>query len=200
MKCLILILTIILSTSVGAQEYGRRVMDASAYMAELKASSEQVTAIEADFEMHKRVVMMKDVNVSKGRFSYDKSRQCMVLDYMQPKDNKVIVEGDNFTITMNGKTSTMTSRDNPAMSQLGAMITACMTGNFVVLCERSETLYYTDDKLFTMVIKPLNKRVQRYMSEIVLRFETADRTMSVMRITEKSGDYTEYIFSNKQIK
>jgi hypothetical protein len=94
----------------------------------------------------------------------------------------------------------MTSRDNPAMSQLGAMITACMTGNFVVLCERSETLYYTDDKLFTMVIKPLNKRVQRYMSEIVLRFETADRTMSVMRITEKSGDYTEYIFSNKQIK
>jgi len=200
MKLLTLILCVAFGVFANAQDFGQKLSDVSSYMSTLKSASEKVTAIECDFVMYKKVSMMKDINKSAGRFSYCKQQHRMTLDYTEPKDNKVIVDGDTFTITMGGKTTTMTSNHNPAMSQLSAMITACMSGNFTSLCERSKTTYYIADNIFTMVIEPLNKRVQRYMTQIVLRFELTDNTMSVMRITEKNGDYTEYVFNNKQIK
>lgn len=200
MKHYILVIFMMYFVSVTAQNYGHEVKDASPYLSDIKSACESVAQIECDFIMRKKVAMMRDVNISKGEFLYCREQKKMIMDYTEPKGNKVVVEGDKFVITTNGKSATMSSSDNPAMSQLSAMITACMTGNFIMLSERSLTRYYVDDKYFTMVIKPTNKRVQRYMAEIVLRFLLSDKTMAIMRITERNGDYSEYEYLNKQIK
>lgn len=200
MKYILLIILAGVASLAQAQNYGPSLSDATAYMASLKRQTESVARIECDFEMHKKVKMMKDINVSKGRFSYDKQQRKMTLDYTQPKGNKIVVDGDDFIVTMGGKTTELKANETPAMSQLSAMVTACMTGDFISLCDRSKVDYYADNDIFTIVITPQNKRVQRYMSEIVLRFALSDYTMSVMRMTERNGDYTEYHFTNKQIR
>lgn len=182
-----------------AQQYGNEIKDATLQLSKLKTTSDATQSISSDFTLEKKVSLMANVEKSFGKFYYQRQGCKICLDYTQPKDNKIIINDSKFVLVTAGKASTMDVTRNPALSQMKNMITACMTGDFLPLGERSVTKYFDDEKLFTIVIQPSNKRVKRYMSEIVLRFDKQDNTLKSMRFAEQNGDYSEYTYTNKNI-
>lgn len=198
------ITTIILALSLATNtlavsEFGDKVADATAQLEKIKTASSSTRSIESDFTLVKKMSLMSDIEKSYGKFYYSKASSQLCLDYTEPADNKILISDTKFTLTTNGKTSSMQLSRNPALSQLKNMITACMTGNFMSLGEHSETSYYDNGSTFTISIKPSNKRVKRYMNEIVLRFDKKDNTLMSMRLAEPNGDYSEYTYTNKKI-
>ena len=187
------------ASATTAQDYGNVVTDATAQLDKIKSASIATQSIESDFSLEKKVAIMTNLEKSYGKFYYNRASGKLCLDYTQPPENKIIISDTKFTLKTNGKISTMELSRNPALSQLKNMITACMTGNFISLGEHSQTKYYDNGEIFTISIKPSNKRVKRYMSEIILRFEKKDNTLLSMRFAEQNGDYSEYTYTNKKI-
>lgn len=199
MKYIATIILLLISTSITAQQYGTEVSDASVQLNKIKEKSISTQTIESDFTLEKRIAMMSNIEKSNGKFYYKRANSKICLDYINPKDNKIIISDTQFTIVTADKASKMDVTRNPALSQMKNMITACMTGNFIILGERSVTKYYDNEEYFTIVIQPSNKRVKRYMSEIALRFNKDDNTLFSMRFTEPNGNYSEYKYTNKKI-
>lgn len=185
--------------TINAQNYGQKISDSTAFLERLKSVNASTQTIESDFTMTKRVAIMSDLQKSFGRFYFKREGAKICLDYTEPKGNKVIISDEDFIIVTGGKASKMNATQNPAIAQMKNMIWACMTGDFMPLGERSETTYYENNEDFTIVILPANRRVKRYMSEIVLQFSKSDMTMSTMKITEANGDYSHYEYTNKRV-
>lgn len=188
-----------LSVSAMAQEFGVAVDDASSRMAELKTSNSAIKSIAADFEMVKRVSLMTELQKSRGKMTYARATDRLALEYEEPKGNSIVIEGDKMTMTTAGKVTTVAAKQNPAMSQMVAMIKACVTGDFTSIGDKSDVECYEKDDLFTMVIKPRNARVKRYISQIVLTFNR-DNSLRMMRMCEGNGDYSEYTYRNQIIE
>lgn len=185
-------------SSAFAQEYGVSVDNASARLDALKAANTQIQSIKADFAMTKKVALLADVQHGSGKMMFSKADNRLSLDYVEPKGSSIVIEGDRLYMTTAGKTTTVSAQSNPAMSQMMSMIKSCVTGDFSSLTSKSDVKCFQDDSLFTIVIRPNNARVRRFIKQIVLRFN-ADNSLNTMRMDEGSGDYTIYTYTNQNI-
>lgn len=181
----------LLSSVCYGQEWGERIGASEA--AKMVVVDEE-ESIETDFRMRKKVSLMKEVQESEGRFSYDAATKTLTLDYREPAGNKMVFTASEMIVTTGGKTNRYTLEQNPGLSQIGMMIKACTTGDLGRLTERAETEYYRDGALLTMLVRPNSGRTRKYMREILLRFDVEAGVLRVMRLTEGNGDWQEYEF------
>lgn len=192
------ILFMLISLITHAQDYGRSISDASQRLNAIQKSNSQITSIKADFTLVKRIAILAEPEKGYGKMTYDKSTDRLELINTEPKDNAIILEGNNISLITKGQSTTIGAQQNPGISQMISMFKSSITGDFSVLGSKSKIAYYENDKLFTIVITPTSGRIRKYIRQIVLRFNS-DNSLAVMRIDEGSDDYSEYIFTNQII-
>lgn len=192
------ILFMLISLITHAQDYGRSISDASQRLNAIQKSNSQITSIKADFTLVKRIAILAEPEKGYGKMTYDKSTDRLELINTEPKDNAIILEGNNISLITKGQSTTIGAQQNPGISQMISMFKSSITGDFSVLGSKSKIAYYENDKLFTIVITPTSGRIKKYIRQIVLRFNS-DNSLAVMRIDEGSDDYSEYVFTNQII-
>lgn len=192
------ILFMLISLITHAQDYGRSISDASQRLNAIQKSNSQITSIKADFTLVKRIAILAEPEKGYGKMTYDKSTDRLELVNTEPKDNAIILEGNNISLITKGQSTTIGAQQNPGISQMISMFKSSITGDFLVLGSKSKIAYYENDKLFTIVITPTSGRIKKYIRQIVLRFNS-DNSLAVMRIDEGSDDYSEYVFTNQII-
>lgn len=192
------ILFMLVSLITHAQDYGRSISDASQRLNAIQKSNSQITSIKADFTLVKRIAILAEPEKGYGKMTYDKSTDRLELVNTEPKDNAIILEGNNISLITKGQSTTIGAQQNPGISQMISMFKSSITGDFSVLGSKSKIAYYENDKLFTIVITPTSGRIKKYIRQIVLRFNS-DNSLAVMRIDEGSDDYSEYVFTNQII-
>lgn len=198
---LIAILAIAVSLTIvaaKAQDYGTELTNYSELTETLELAGKSTETISCRFELEKRVALMNDAQLCNGNFYYKRDGSRICLDYTEPKGNKIIMTQVGFIIETAGKRAMLELSQNPGLSQIRNVVIACTTGDFSGIAERSQTKYFENDELYTIVIEPTNKRIRRYMTEIVLRFNKTNKSLSIMRFTESNGDYSQYKFSDKK--
>lgn len=200
MKHLALLMMVLFASVANAQQWGEAMADASARLAQLKSANSALEQIKADFDMTKSVKMLAAEQHGKGRMAYSKAGESLTLDFDEPKGSGIAMKAGVFSVTTAGKTTSVNASKNPAAAQLLNMITACLTGNFDALGNHNEMRSFSTGDLFTIVIEPRNARVRKFMRQIVLRFSNADNSLRMMRLEEGSGDYSEYRYSNIEMK
>lgn len=188
----------LISLITHAQDYGRSISDASQRLNAIQKSNSQITSIKADFTLVKRIAILAEPEKGYGKMTYDKSTDRLELVNTEPKDNAIILEGNNISLITKGQSTTIGAQQNPGISQMISMFKSSITGDFSVLGSKSKIAYYENDKLFTIVITPTSGRIRKYIRQIVLRFNS-DNSLAVMRIDEGSDDYSEYVFTNQII-
>lgn len=169
---------------------------------EFKQKLENVSSknrtISCDFTQIKKVKNLKQTVMSKGQFFYDNSG-LMALIYAQPKGDKVVMNGETFTIVTNGKTHTSDAASNPMMAQISFMMQACMSGNISKLGRGWNMSIEKKEDSYQVVLTPTDKRVKRYISSMAMLFDKVTVTLNQLLIEESSGGYTEYRFVNKKL-
>ncbi len=184
--------------NVAAADYGKPIDPENGFAQRLEAASRSTESITCEFEQTKYLAALVKPAISKGRFYYIKP-QNICLEYSVPSGNAIVMTDTKFKIVQAGKSLVSDSRSNPMLRQLNTLLAACLTGDIAMFSAESEVAYYESQAHYTVVITPRNKRLSKYLRQIVLRFEKADMTLSTLRMDEAQSDYTLYEFKNKRL-
>lgn len=191
------IITIILSLSV-LLSFAHTGDAQQEFKQKLESVSSKNNTISCDFTQTKRVKNIKQPVMSQGKFYYD-NRGLMALIYAQPKGDRVLMNGEVFTVVVNGKKITSDAASNPMMAQISFMMQACMSGNVSKLGRGWDMSVERNADGYQVVLTPMDRRVKKYISGMVMLFDATDITLNQLRIEESAGGYTEYLFVNKKL-
>lgn len=199
MRQIITLIWLVAAIAAQAQSYGTPAANADATLGALKEASQRTSTIQSLFTLEKHTALMQGAQRSNGSFYFVSQGNKLCLDFEQPQGNRIIITDNEFIITAGGRTSKTDMQKHPATAQMRSLITASVTGDFRAFSQRSEIQYFEQGNTFTIVIKPTDRRVRRFMTEIVLQFDTTDNTLSTMQFTDANGDRSKYTYYNKQI-
>lgn len=191
-------LFLVISLSLCGQNYGSRIDPSKGFSQKLKEASSKTNTIVCDFNQTKAMAVLAKPNLSKGTFFFQKE-QNICLEYTTPKGNLIVMSGGKFKIVADGKKSVVDMKANPMMRQMGSMLSGCMTGNLELFGNESSTEYFETPANYTVLITPTNKRVKKYLQNIVLVFDKGDMTLNSMTMQENATDYTKYDFHEKKL-
>lgn len=199
-KYIIFLLTITLNVlTVNAQQYGAAVVNADSQLKAISDACAKTSTIVSKVIVSKQTKMMAGALTSEGNFYMQREGGKIAIETKFPAPSRIVITDKLFLIDVAGQRTTTAPQSNPAVTQMRSIISSCMSGDFDGLTSHSEAKYFDDNAFFTIVLKPTNKRVQRYMKELVLRFNKSDNTLEIMQMTERNGDSTSYTFTEKQL-
>jgi outer membrane lipoprotein-sorting protein len=164
--------------------------------AALTNAASEVQTIESDFVQTKYMEMLSENIVSKGKFSYKKANK-IVLDYASPARYLIVINEQKIKIVSDGKKNIYALHANKMMSQVGSLLSACMTGNLHLLSTDYRLEYRENDAQYWIKVLPLGG-VKSYLQEIDIYLNKQDFSVDRLKMTEPTNDYTEYVFTNKK--
>lgn len=200
MRIALLLITLFFTTSQAlfSQNYGNKIDPNQGFSKKLKEAGNKTQTITCDFNQTKCMAVLAKPNLSKGTFFYQKE-QNICLEYTSPKGNLIVMSNGKFKIIADGKKNVVDMKSNPMMRQMGSMLSGCMTGNLDLFGKESTTEYFESTSTYTVLITPSNKRVKKYLQNIVLVFDKSDMTLNSMMMQENATDYTKYDFHQKKL-
>lgn len=193
----VVVLALLCAMPLRADGYGVKIVSPQALGAKIGEAGAKTRTIECDFDQQRVMSILAKPDLAKGKFYYSEGR--MALHYSLPAGKSIVMSGQRFTLTENGKTVGVDMKSNPVMRQMSNMLTACMTGDLALFGKEAATEYWESDTAYTIVITPTNRRAKSHIAQIVLQFDKRDMTLVSMRMVENATDYTEYTFKNKKI-
>ena len=143
-------------------------------------------------------MVTKDL-VTKGDFYFKKPAK-MVITTNQGKD-KLLTDGENFTIVNNGKASTASGKGNSSLTPLVNAIKSMTSGNTDTdLSDVADVDMEKQGNLMIMTIVPIvksaaEKRKMMFQSFVITVDSKAGELKSI-RLNEKGKNYQQYDFSD----
>ena len=141
-------------------------------------------------------MVTKDV-VTKGDFYFKKPAK-MVVTTNQGKD-KLLTDGESFTIVTNGKASTANSKGNSSLTPLVNAIKG-MTSGDTDLSDVADVDMERNGNLMIMTIVPITKSAadkrKLMFQSFVVTVDTKIGELKSIRLNEKGKNYQQYDFSD----
>lgn len=163
----------------------------------LAKEAQTIQSIESDFTQVKYLDILDEKVTSKGKFYYQKSDK-ICMEYAQPINYLIVINGARLKIVADGKKSVMSLSANKMMNQMQDMLTACMVGDLSKMSSDYKLDYFENASYYLVKIIPTNKVVQAYISGIEIYLDKKDMSVHKLRLSETGTNYTEYEFYNKQ--
>lgn len=163
----------------------------------LTKEAQTIQSIESDFTQVKYLDILDEKVTSKGKFYYQKSDK-ICMEYAQPINYLIVINGARLKIVADGKKSVMSLSSNKMMNQMQDMLTACMVGDLSKMSSDYKLEYFEDTQYYLVKIMPINKAVQAYISGIEIYLDKKDMSVHKLRLSETATNYTEYEFYNKR--
>lgn len=163
----------------------------------LAKEAQTMQSIESDFTQVKYLDILDEKVTSKGKFYYQKSGKIR-MEYAQPINYLIVINDSRLKIVSDGKKSVMSLTANKMMNQMQDMLTACMIGDLSKMSSDYKLEYFENDSYYIVKIKPVNKAIQAYISEIEIYLDKKDMSVYKLRLSETATNYTKYEFYNKR--
>jgi len=179
-----------------AQTDFRLVTSTESFKNRMKEESDTLSSIESRFTQTKHIRLLSEKIVSSGTFSYQKPDK-VCLDYQSPVKYRMILNGNTIRIDSDSKTNTFNAGSNRLMTQMSALLSACLTGNLDRLSSDYELTFKENEVQYWITVVPQGS-AKAYMKCIDIFFDKKDFSVHQLKITEASDDYTEYIFSGQK--
>lgn len=163
----------------------------------LAGNAAKTQSISSDFTQIKNMKMLNDKVSSKGKF-YFKQKDRVRIEYTQPFQYLLIMNGGMIVVKENGKISKINTRNSLTMQSVNRVMMDCMRGtvfnnkDFSVKALASSTQYL-------LKLSPVNAAMKGLFKNIDVYINKADNNVSKLVMTENNGDYTEMTFTNKKI-
>lgn len=145
---------------------------------------------------------MTTAQSSKGELVMKKpSYVCITTD--GGKD-MLLMDGNQFTMTVGGKKHTTTSDGNPQFATFQAVFETILAGGGQDLSKHSDLVITKQGQDIVLTITPTatdKKGKRRIMyTSLVLTIDSKTSALKTLRFNERKGSFTEYTFTNFQMK
>ena len=185
--CLLVMLTL----SAKAQEASIQQI----FTHELTTKNEDVQSIKCRFVQIREVAILANTVKKEGDFYFRKPSRLA----LQFKDGDYIKMNEAwFEVKMAGKVNTMSVSANPMLRNLNSILSACITGDMKQMTKGFNVEIEQTPTEWIVEMTPQQKGSASKVSAITIHFERKSMSLNSLKMVEKSGDYTAYIFSNKE--
>lgn len=193
MKIKYIIMQIMLFVAIVAQ--AQSVDLTQQFQGELKAKNRDVTSIECRFEQLREVSVLADVARKEGDFYF--VPPCKMLlkfddsDYIKMNDT-------HFAIKTKESVTTTKIASNPMLRNLNAILAACMVGNFDEMTRGFDVKISRSTSEWVVTLTPQRGKASAKVARIVIHFASGDMSLNSLKMEERSGDATTYLFTDKR--
>lgn len=189
-KSLLIMIALLCGFSVQAQESALL----QTFTQELHLKSTKVSTIQCDFTQTRSASVLANDVVKRGRFYFVKPGNTLLAfnggDYIK-------ITEEWFEMKTGGNISKMKVAMNPMLKNLNSLLSACMVGDFEQMSRGFEIRLESSTKEWVVVMVPIRGKSVSKVSQIELRFDRSNMSLNSLKMEEKTGDYTLYVFSNK---
>ncbi len=162
---------------------------------ELKTKNENVTSIECSFTQTREMSVLANVVKKDGDFYFHRPANMLIAF----KDGDYIKMNEAwFEIKTGGNVSTTKISSNPMLRNLSSILSACIVGDFGQMTKGFAINPEETSTEWILTMSPQRGKAASKLSNIVLHFDKIDMSLNVLRMEEKSGDYTMYEFRDKK--
>lgn len=164
------------------------------FQSELRKKNETVTSIKCSFTQNRESSFLAKPVVKDGVFYFMKPNN-MLLSFNDGDYIKMSSEWFEMKTVGNITSTKVTS--NPMLKKLDAILSACVVGDFDKMSNGFAVKYEQTTTEWIITLTPQRGKAASKISNIIIVFDKSNMSLNLLRMEEKSGDYTAYAFSNK---
>lgn len=181
-----------------AQEKGfTEVKDAAAFKADFANASAGINSFRADFVQEKNLSLLSEKIKSAGKFSFKKENKVR-MEYRQPFDYLLLINGNYVTIKEGRKTNTISVKSNKLFQKINQLTVDCVSGRALTNGDFQSAVFESAVN-YLLQLTPQTKELKDLFSSIQIYLDKKDYTVAKINMVEKGGDNTLIIFSQKEI-
>lgn len=189
---IILVLTMLFSgTAIYAQEPALQ----QAFEQELMAKNENVNSITCIFAQTREMSVLANAVKKNGNFCFMRPGNML----LQFNDGDYIkMTNERFEMNTAGNKSSTKISSNPMLKSLNTILSACVAGDFGQMAKGFATDIEQTEQEWIVTMKPQRGKAASKIARIVIHFDKSDMSLNILKMEEKSGDYTMYSFTDKK--
>lgn len=191
-----LLLCCMMNLSVFSQEQKMSASEITSFKATVEKEAKNIKSLKTDFVQYKHLdFLSKDIETS-GKM-YFKQPNLLNWQYTKPYQYSIVFKNNKVYINDQGNKSTVDAKSK-MFEKINKLIVGSVSGN--MFDDKEFTITYFKNKDFNIVkLTPKTAAIKKYINQIDLHFPMSDTTVSEVKLTEPSGDFTRIVFKNKQL-
>lgn len=190
-RYILLTIALLLGCTVSAQN----ITTQEQFENELKLKNESVATIKCHFIQTREMSVLQNVVQKDGTFYFQRPGN-MLLSFDDGDYIKMTEEW--FEMKTGESTTTTKVSSNPMLRNLTTILSACVVGNFDQMIRGFSIEVETKLDEWVVIMIPQRGKAASKISQIVLHFDRETMSLNILKMVEKSGDYTMYSFSDKK--
>lgn len=168
---------------------------ASQFEQELRLKNEDVVTIKCDFIQTREMSVIEMDVVKEGEFFFQRPSN-MLLSF---NDGDYIKMSETiFEMKTAGDVASTSISSNSMLKNLSSILSACVVGDFKQMSKGFEVELRPAETEWQVTMTPKRGKSASKISQITLYFDRSDMSLNMLKMDEKSGDFTMYEFSNKE--
>ncbi len=189
-------LLLFLSLNLVAQEELSK-EEVNKFQEEMLVKANDLETLEADFIQTKKIEMITEESVSRGKLYYQKPEK-LKWKYSEPQDYIILFIEGELHINDSGDKSVRNTSSNKLFDKIAKLITGSVNGELLQDNENFDISFTRENDLLSALIIPKDKNLKAMFAEIHLLFN-GENIVEQVNLMEEAGDATIIEFSNIKI-
>lgn len=188
--CLLLSLTLMTHGQQRATEAQTRAM-----IEKINRTAAGIRTMECDFTQVKTLQFLDDKITSEGRMTFGGNGK-LRWEYTSPYRYTFILNGDKAYMGSGKDRQTVDMSQSRLMQGIARMMTNSVTGSGLDSSGDFDCTMYVDGEEWIADMMPRSKDVKRIFKKVRLHFNSRQQTVTMVEMTEPTGDTTEIKLRN----
>jgi outer membrane lipoprotein-sorting protein len=131
---------------------------------------------------------------SNGKFFYSKPDR-LLMKYEQPVGDLMLINKEQLVMIAAGKYSKASAKSSSKARTMRNILSSCLEGDVSLI--NGVTVSSEESANSYIVTAKLKKKTKSGVNKVVLTYDKSDLTLSILRMEEPDGSYTEYVLGDK---
>jgi outer membrane lipoprotein-sorting protein len=195
---LVVCLAIFNVLAVSAQEQMKPMQDVDGFKSKLIGMAGSISTISSDFIQEKNLVVLSEKITSKGSFFYKKENNIR-WEYTTPFKYLIIIKDGKMYTGSESNSKVNDTQSNKMFQEMTKFMGGFINGD-ILKNEKDFTAEYFEGKgKYYVKLVPRSEKTRQMLEEIDIWFDSADLSVSGIKMIEPGDDYTKIDFINKKL-
>lgn len=171
--------------------------DPEAFRKNMLESSAHITNISSDFIQLKHLSFLEEEVESQGVFYFQKENK-LRWEYNDPFFYLIIFNGDNILIQDDNKTNVYDAASGRLFKEINNIMITLVDGS-ILESDNFQISYFEKPGKYILELIPKDENMKEFLARILIYIEPVNYTADELFMIERSDDYTQIRFINKQL-
>lgn len=156
---------------------------------EISKASQAVSTVQADFTQTKRLKMLNDAMVSKGKMWCTQPNR-LRWEYLTPYSSLFVLNGEKVLFQNDKRSTTLNANRHKRIREMIRIMIPSNLGKVLTEKKDFHTSIETTENQYVLTMIPQNKEMKQMFTRIVLYYNRKQAVVTQIEMYEKSGDNT----------